>query len=72
MPQKRLLGSAAVFTSGVAAGTIESSSGSARVTPMPWRNVRRGSDFFVMNIDLSLYFDPIGRSLQPARQGSDR
>ena len=49
MPQKRLLGSAAVLTSGVAAGTIESSSGSASVTPTPRRNVRRGRCLFVMN-----------------------
>ena len=48
MPQKRLFGSAAVLTSGVPAGIIESSSGSASVTPMPRRNVRRGRCFFVM------------------------
>ena len=50
MPQKRLFGSAAVLTSGVPAGIIESSSGSASVTPMPRRNVRRGRCFFVMNM----------------------
>ena len=50
MPQKRLLGSAAVFTCAVAAGIIESSSGSASVTPMPCRKVRRGRCFLVMNI----------------------
>ncbi len=49
MPQKRLFGSAAVLTSRVPAGIIESSSGSASVTPIPRRNVRRGKCFFVMN-----------------------
>src|SRR5678816_34158 len=49
MPQKRLFGSAAVLTSGVLAGIIESSSGNASVTPMPRRKVRRGRCFFVMN-----------------------
>ena len=53
MPQKRLFGSAAVLTSGVLAGTIESSSGSASVTPTPRRNVRRGRCFLVMNDMLS-------------------
>jgi hypothetical protein len=48
MPQKRLFGSAAVLTSGVPAGIIESRSGSASVTPMPRRKVRRGRYFFVM------------------------
>jgi hypothetical protein len=35
-------GDAAVSRSGVSAGTIDSSSGSASVTPAPRRNVRRG------------------------------
>src|SRR5205814_10138024 len=50
MPQKRLFGAAAVCASAVAAGIIESSSGSASVTPMPRRNVRRGTARFVMNV----------------------
>src|SRR5579862_5496884 len=41
---------AAVFCNSVCAGTMESSSGSAIVTPTPRRNVRRGRCFFVMNI----------------------
>ena len=32
------------------AGTIDSSSGSASVTPVPRRNVRRERCFFVMNV----------------------
>src|SRR5262245_7733433 len=56
MPQKRLLGSAAVLTSGVLAGIIESSSGSASVTPMPRRKVRRGRYFFVIN---AITFSPL-------------
>ena len=43
-------GAAAVRRSGVSAGTIDSSSGKASVTPAPRRNVRRGMCFFVMNI----------------------
>ena len=46
------LGSAAVLPSGVCAGTIESSSGSASDTPMPRRTVRRERCFFVMNCTL--------------------
>src|SRR5688572_25564757 len=41
---------AAVFARAVAAGTIASISGSAIVTPIPRRNVRRGNDIFEMNI----------------------
>ena len=52
MPTKRLAGLAAVLLSGVCAGTIESSSGKANVTPAPRRNVRRGTCFLVMNIYL--------------------
>src|SRR5437870_2950851 len=48
----RLAGAAAVFFSSVCAGTIESSSGNARVTPIPRRNVRRGRCFLVRNIAL--------------------
>ena len=53
---------AAVCASSVRAGIIESSSGSARVTPMPRRNVRRGRCFLVMNIVVSscrLSCDPL-------------
>src|SRR5438552_12765776 len=50
MPQKRLFGDAAVCASAVPAGIIESSSGSASVTPMPRRNVRRGNARLVMNV----------------------
>src|SRR5215510_4084979 len=65
MPQKRLLGSAAVLTSGVAAGIIESSSGSASVTPMPRWKVRRGRYFFVMNDMIrSLSARPEARALR--------
>ncbi len=46
----RRTGLAAVFASGVAAGTIASSNGNAIVAPTPRRNVRRGMNFFVMNI----------------------
>ena len=42
MPTKRFTGAAAVSRDGVSAGTIESSNGSASVTPAPRRNVRRG------------------------------
>src|ERR1044071_5105604 len=59
MPQKRLFGSAAVFTCAVAAGIIESRSGSASVTPMPCRKVRRGRCFLVMNM-LLLHGPPKG------------
>ncbi len=54
MPTKRFTGAAAVSRSGVSAGTIDSSSGSARVTPAPRRNVRRGRCFFEMNMIASL------------------
>src|SRR5262245_37959877 len=48
MPQNRLFGVAAVLAKGVCAGSIESSNGSARVTPVPRRNVRRDRCFFEM------------------------
>src|SRR5579871_1482650 len=47
MPQKRLLGMAAVLARGVCAGIIESSSGRASETPTPRKNVRRGKCCFV-------------------------
>ena len=49
IPVKRV-GAAAAACSGVAAGTIDSSSGSATVAPIPRRNVRRGRRRFAMNI----------------------
>jgi len=52
MPTNRFGGAAAVSRSGRSAGTIDSSSGSASVTPAPRRNVRRGMCFFVMNMTL--------------------
>jgi hypothetical protein len=54
MPTNRFGGAAAVSRSGRSAGTIASSSGSARVTPAPRRNVRRGMCFRVMNMILFL------------------
>src|SRR5579864_2645239 len=53
MPTKRLTGLAAVLRKGVWAGTIESSSGKANVTPTPRKNVRRAICFFVINIYLA-------------------
>jgi hypothetical protein len=49
-PTKRRTGLAAVWRNGVAAGTIDSSSGRATIAPAPRRNVRRGMCFFVINI----------------------
>src|SRR5688500_18901991 len=54
MPTKRRTGAAAVSRMGVNAGTIESSNGSARDTPMPRRNVRRGRCLRVTNMVGSL------------------
>ena len=51
------LGRGGGLASGVCAGTIESSRGSASVTPIPRKNVRRGKCFLVMNI--ILLFDPL-------------
>jgi hypothetical protein len=62
MPQKRLLGVAAVLTSGVAAGIIESRSGKASVTPIPRKNVRRGKCFLVMKA-ISVSPNSVGRVL---------
>src|SRR6185436_4272709 len=47
IPTKRVGGLAAVWASSVRAGIIASNSGSAKVTPAPRRNVRRGMCFFV-------------------------
>src|SRR5262245_46392363 len=46
----RVFGDAADWASAVAAGTIESRSGSASVTPAPRRNVRRERCFLEMNM----------------------
>src|SRR5262249_49158217 len=54
MPTNRLTGDAAVSRSGVSAGTIDSSKGSAKVTPAPPSNVPRGIYRFEMNITLSV------------------
>jgi len=52
MHPSRLFGLAAVLFKGVCAGTIDSSSGNATVTPAPRRNVRRERCLFVMNLGL--------------------
>src|SRR4029453_14979455 len=49
-PPGGALGPAPVCAGGVPAGTIDSSRGSASVTPLPRRNVRRDRCFFVMNV----------------------
>src|SRR4051812_26965490 len=49
----RRCGFAAVFAVAVRAGTIDSSSGRARVTPIPRRKVRRGNAILVINIVVS-------------------
>src|SRR5262245_55668624 len=43
---------ASALANGTRAGSIESNSGSARVTPAPRRQVRRGRCFLVMNMVL--------------------
>src|SRR5262249_27579167 len=53
-PMKRRAGAAAVSRAGVRAGTIDSSSGSASVTPAPRRKVRRGMCLFVRYIVMLL------------------
>jgi hypothetical protein len=65
MPTNRLTGAAAVRRSGVSAGTIDSSSGSASVTPAPRRNVRRAMCFFVTYIAVLLInsWSPYGRRI---------
>ena len=42
---------AATAADAVNAGTIASSAGSATTAPIPRRNVRRGSDIFLMNME---------------------
>src|SRR6266540_5448237 len=49
-PTNRGFGFAAVCASAVAAGTIDSSSGSASAAPAPRSTARRGMCFFVINI----------------------
>src|SRR5262245_26740991 len=49
-PAKRRTGRAGVSAIAVAAGTIASSSGSARAAPAPRRNVRRGNAFLVITM----------------------
>src|SRR5262245_4791552 len=53
MPTNRFTGAAAVSRDGVNAGSIESSNGTASVTPAPRRNVRRGMCFLATNIVIS-------------------
>src|SRR5215467_702814 len=68
MHDSLLFGFAAVLLSGVCAGSIDSSNGNARVTPVPRRNVRRERDFFVMNIrppTISLAFEMVHSSQFP-------
>src|SRR6266446_4252997 len=50
MNPQRAIGLAAVFASGVWAGTMDSRNGNATATPAPRRKVRRDKCFFVMNI----------------------
>src|SRR6266849_1311410 len=57
MPTKRpFAGPAAVCASAVAAGTIAASNGSAKVTPAPLRNSRRGICFFETNMLVAPFF----------------
>src|SRR5262249_11032262 len=53
MQANRVFPAAAVLATGVCAGTIESSSGSAIVTPMPRSRVRRERCFFEIYILVS-------------------
>ena len=48
MQARRRTGLAAARVMAETAGTMASSNGSATVAPTPRRNVRRGSDIFVM------------------------
>src|SRR5262245_8255564 len=59
----RCTGFAAVLAHAVAAGIMASSRGSARVAPAPFRNVRLGMAFFVINMS-SPYFS-VGPTVQP-------
>jgi hypothetical protein len=52
---RRRRGLAGVLSRAVAAGTIASSNGSAMVTPMPRKNVRRGIAFLVRIIAVSSF-----------------
>jgi hypothetical protein len=63
---KRNAGLACALAIGVSAGTIDSRNGSASVVPRPWRKTRRGSDFFVMNIERSLSPASGPRAVRPA------
>src|ERR1700720_1525228 len=63
MHARRVLGTAAVFATGVCAGTMESSNGSAKDTPMPRKIVRRERCFLVMNIALGLLIQVAGNSI---------
>src|SRR4051812_28942847 len=58
-PKRRVgFGAAAVLAIAVIAGTIDSSSGSASVTPIPRRKVRLGNDILVMNMAASSLLGP--------------
>src|SRR5688572_25815312 len=59
---KRTTGLATVRCNAVRAGTIASSSGSAKVVPTPRRTVRLGRYFFVTNIAISLSLFSGGRT----------
>ena len=50
IPVNRVFGFAAAFFKGVCAGSMASRNGNATVTPAPYKNVRRGICFFVMNM----------------------
>src|SRR4051794_36839720 len=54
---KRRTGLAGVSAIAESAGTIASSSGSARAVPIPVRNLRRGSAIFVTNIEFLVACD---------------
>src|SRR5262249_38945252 len=71
MNPRRRTGLAGVVASADSAGTIASSSGSAMVTPMPRRNVRRGSEIFEMNIAFSS-FSTISALPQRSTRSRDR
>src|SRR4029079_3016681 len=62
MPTNRFTGAAAVSRDGVNAGSIESSNGSASVTPAPRRNVRRGMCFLATNIVVSTHSRRVHRT----------
>src|SRR5437868_1870121 len=63
IPMNRLLGTAAVCASNVAAGIIESRSGKARVMPAPRRNVLR------LMCLLEMYIACCPSLVAPARNG---